>query len=71
MFSQLDQQSYVDYMLENLNHNHKARHMLLVDIYQIGHVLKRKYRLLRFSYGFLALSAISSTALLTYKTLSS
>ena len=69
MFSQLDQQSYVDYMLENLNHNHKARRMLLVDIYQIGHVLKRKYRLLRFSYGFLALSAISSTALLTYKTL--
>jgi hypothetical protein len=71
MFSQLEQQSYVDYMMENLDHNLKARRMLLVDVYQIGRVLRRKYRLLRFSYGFLALSAISSTALLTYKTLSS
>jgi hypothetical protein len=71
MFSQLEQQSYVDYMLENLNHNQQARRMLLVDIYQIGRVLKRKYRLLRFSYGFLALSAISSTLLLTYRTLGS
>jgi hypothetical protein len=71
MFSQLDQQVFVDYMLNSLNHNEQARRMLLVDIYQIGQVLRRKYRLLRLSYGFLALSAISSTILLTYKTLGS
>jgi hypothetical protein len=69
MFSQLQQQTYVDYMMQHLDRNLKARRLLLVDIYQIGLVLKRKYQLLRFSYGFLALSAISSTALLTYKTL--
>ena len=69
MFAQLDQDSYVDYMLSNLNRDQEARRMLLVDIYQIGRVLKRKYRLLRFSYSFLALSAILSAALFVYRTL--
>jgi hypothetical protein len=71
MFTQLQQKDYIEYMMQNLERNHKARRMLLVDIFQIGQVLKRKYRLLRFSYEFLALSAISSTALLSYKTLAS
>ena len=70
MFTQLDQGSYVDYMIANLDHNHKARRMMLVDIYQIGRVLKRKYRLLRFSYAFLALSALLSAALFAYRLLS-
>jgi hypothetical protein len=69
MFAQLDQDSYVDYMLENLNRDQEARRMLLVDIYQIGRVLQRKYRLLRFSYSFLALSAILSALLFAYRTL--
>jgi hypothetical protein len=69
MFTQLDQDSYVDYMLSNLNSDQEARRMLLVDVYQIGRVLKHKYRLLRFSYGFLALSAMLSAALFAYKTL--
>jgi hypothetical protein len=69
MFAQLEQDSYVDYMLANLNRDQEARRMLLVDIYQIGRVLKRKYRLLRFSYGFLALSAILSAGLFAYRTL--
>jgi hypothetical protein len=69
MFTQLDQETYVNYMLSNLNHDLEARRMLLVDIYQIGRVLQRKYRLLRFSYGFLAFSAMLSAALFTYKTL--
>ena len=69
MFTQLDQESYVDYMLANLNRDQEARRMLLVDIYQIGRVLKHKYRLLRMSYGCLALSGILSAVLLAIKTL--
>jgi hypothetical protein len=71
MFAQLDQQTYVDYMLTHLTSDEQARRMLLVDIYQIGRVLKRKYRLLRFSYTFLALSAILSAILFAYRTLAS
>ena len=63
MFTQLDQETYVDYMLTNLDPDQKARRMMLVDVYQIGCVLKRKYRLLRFSYSFLALSALLSVTL--------
>ena len=69
MFTQLDQRTYVDYMLTNLKQDKEARRMMLVDVYQIGCVLKRKYRLLRFSYSFLALSALLSAALFVYKTL--
>jgi len=69
MFAQLDQDSYVDYMLKNMHQNQQARRMLLVDIHQIGQVLQRKYRLLRMSYGFLALSAISSAGLFALQTL--
>jgi hypothetical protein len=69
MFAQLDQQTYIDYMLENMSRNEQARRMMLVDIYQIGRVLQRKYRLLRMSYGFLALSAFSSAALFVWQVL--
>lgn len=70
MFTQVEQGSYVNYMLETLQHDLDARRMLLVDIYQIGRVLQRKYHLLRFSYGFLALAAILSAGLFAYKSLS-
>jgi hypothetical protein len=70
MFTQIDQDSYVDYMLTQLKQDKHARRMLLVDVYQIGSVLKRKYQLLRFSYGFLASSALLSAALFIYRTLS-
>jgi hypothetical protein len=70
MFTQIDQDSYVDYMLTQLKQDKHARRMLLVDVYQIGRVLKRKYQLLRFSYAFLALSALLSAALFIYRTLS-
>ena len=69
MFTQLDQGSYVDYMLTHLTRNQQARRMMLVDVYQIGQVLKRKYFLLRLSYGFLALSGILSAVMLAIKTL--
>jgi hypothetical protein len=69
MFAQLDQETYIDYMLQNMHQNQQARRMLLVDIYQIGRVLQRKYTLLRMSYGFLALSAFSSAALFVWQML--
>lgn len=70
MFTQLDQDTYVDFMLTHLMRDMQARRMMLVDVYQIGLVLKRKYRLLRFSYSFLALSALLSAAMFVVKTLS-
>jgi hypothetical protein len=69
MFTQIGQDDYVDYMLSHLNRNLEARRMILVDIYQIGRVLKRKYRLLRFSYTFLAVSALLSAAIFAYEKL--
>ena len=69
MFTQIDQDSYVDYMMTQLKQDKHARRMILVDVYQIGCVLKRKYRLLRFSYSFLALGALLSATLFVYKTL--
>lgn len=71
MFTQLDQDSYVEYMLDNLQQDEQARRMLLVDIYQIGRVLQRKYRLLRLSYSFLACSAIASAGLFIWQILAS
>ncbi|MDC1286770.1 DUF5706 domain-containing protein [Gammaproteobacteria bacterium] len=70
MFTQLDQDTYVDYMLSHLKQDKQARRMMLVDVYQIGRVLQRKYQLLRFSYSFLALSALLSATLFVYETLS-
>jgi hypothetical protein len=70
MFTQLDQDTYVDFMLTHLMRDMQARRMMLVDVYQIGLVLKRKYRLLRFSYSFLAMSALLSAAMFVVKTLS-
>ena len=69
MFSQLSQQDYVDYLAEQLDENFRARELIAVDIYQIGLVLRRKYRLLRLSYGFLAFSAVLAVALYCYKIL--
>jgi hypothetical protein len=69
MFSQLKQEEYVDYLSDRLQSNQTAREMLTVDIYHIGLVLNRKYRLLRFSYGFLALSVVVAVALYCYRIL--
>jgi hypothetical protein len=69
LFTQIDQDSYVDYMMTQLKQDKHARRMILIDVYQIGWVLKRKYKLLRFSYSFLALGALLSAALFVYKTL--
>lgn len=69
MFTQIPQAEYVDYLTRLLDDNPTARRLLAADIYQIGLVLKRKYRLLRYSYGFLGLGAVIAVALYGYRIL--
>ncbi len=70
MFSQVSQRDYENYIQSHVSNNAEARRVLSVDIYQIGRVLQRKYRLLRFSYAFLALSTVIAVSLYCYKILS-
>ena len=60
-----------DYLVDRLHDNRTARRLMAVDIYQIGKVLNRKYRLLRLSYGFLALSVVIAVSLYCYRILGS
>ena len=69
MFSQLKQEDYVSYISEKVSDNAAAHRILTTDIYQIGTVLKRKYRLLRFSYAFLGLATIIAVILFSLKIL--
>lgn len=69
MFSQLSQSAYVEYLTGLLDGNENARQLVAVDLYQIGMVLSRKYKVLRFSYGFLALSTLIAVVLYCYKIL--
>ena len=69
LFSQLEQDVYVEYLLDRLDDDRTAHRLLLIDIYQIGGVLRRKYRLLRLSYSFLALGAFIAVVLFSHKAL--
>lgn len=53
-YASLNEDEYSNYMLSILKDNFSARKLLTKDIYQIGRVLKKKYRLLKYSYLFLA-----------------
>jgi hypothetical protein len=66
-FASLPEKDYVDYMLRLLVDNPSARVLLLKDIYQIGVVLKKKYRLLRYSYILLAFGALFSVIIFGIK----
>ncbi|MBL7033333.1 MAG: hypothetical protein ISR91_04235 [Candidatus Delongbacteria bacterium] len=68
-FASVPEKNYVDYMMETLSDNRSARRLLLKDIYQIGAVLKKKYRLLRYSYILLALGALLSVIIFGIKLL--
>jgi hypothetical protein len=51
-YTQFKEQEYVDYMKKALSNNANSRELILRDIYQIGHVLKRKYTMLKHAYNF-------------------
>lgn len=67
LFTQLEQQDYVDYLVAELDTRGRARELIAADIYQIGQVLRRKYRLLRASYACLAFAAILAVVLYSFK----
>lgn len=61
-FTRFGQDEYVAHLTAMLSTSTRAREMLMVDLYQIGRVLKRKFRLLKLAYfstvaGFLFLFA--------------
>ncbi len=49
-FTNYPQEEYVDFLLKRVDDNDAARRALVTDLYQIGCILKKKYRLLRYSY---------------------
>lgn len=67
LFTQLEQQEYVDYLVVELENRGRARELIAADIYQIGQVLRRKYRLLRASYACLAFAAVLAVILYCFK----
>lgn len=49
-FTRYSESQYVAYLQSQLTDNEQARAMLIKDLYQIGVILRRKYRLLRWAY---------------------
>ena len=49
-FTRYPQDDYVNFLMQHIDNNENARRALVTDLYQIGMVLKKKYRLLRYSY---------------------
>lgn len=52
IYTEFNQDEYVGYLLDKIQDNRSARACLLTDYYQTGVVLKRKYTLLKYAYGF-------------------
>ena len=59
-FSQMGQDEYIKQLNDQLQDNEQARELMMTDIYQIGLVLDKKYKNLRFSYAALATGILSS-----------
>lgn len=49
-FVHCSEDEFADHISENLNTNLSSRNLLARDIYQIGQILNRKYRLLKYAY---------------------
>ncbi len=59
-FASMEQEEYIEQLNNQLQDNLQARHLIMNDIYQIGRVLDKKYRNLRYSYACLALGIVGS-----------
>lgn len=69
-YTRFDESTYISYMMETVKDNDAVRYSFYRDIYQLGCVLKRKYRLLKYAYvtsftGLLLLFLLSSKYLLS------
>lgn len=51
-FTQFSETEYCRYIENNMTNNQQARHLLSKDLYQIGKILVKKYKLLRYAYSF-------------------
>jgi len=63
LFTQFSETEFLEYLKRVLTSNEAARDLLMKDIYQLGQVLRRKYRLLRLAYLF-AMSGVVIPVLL-------
>lgn len=59
-FTGVEEDEYVGYLLERLQDGGEAKELLIRDIHQTGKVLRRKFRLLRIAYLFLAVGIFLS-----------
>ncbi|HEX5485234.1 MAG TPA: Pycsar system effector family protein, partial [Limnobacter sp.] len=57
-FTQFSQSEFSDYAASVLQHDQHARALLIRDIYQIGHILRRKYKGLRIAYLLQSVSLV-------------
>lgn len=58
-FTKFKEDEYVMYLTDKMHDNQSARKFLARDLYQIGVVLKRKYLLLKYAYGFAVAGVVS------------
>ncbi len=63
-YSVFAQDEYIEHMMQRLEDNAAARILLLTDLYQMGQILKRKYRLLRRAYVAAAIGVVVPVLLL-------
>lgn len=57
-FTRYTEANYTQYLIDLLSDDDSARRLLIKDIYQIGLILRRKYRLLRWAYIFALIGVV-------------
>lgn len=58
-FTEFKEDEYMGFLLEKMHNNTTAQELLIRDFYQVGHVLKRKYLYLKYSYTLAILGIFS------------
>ena len=58
LFTKFKEDEYVNHLIENIDNNLSARQHMAIDIYQTGHVLKRKYLFLKYAYTLAACGTV-------------
>ena len=62
--SNISEDTYVKYMLEQIRSPKRVYELLLIDFYQIGFVLKEKYKYLSISYMLAILGIVPAVILI-------
>ena len=58
----MTQEEYIQHLDDHLQDNTQARILIMKDIYQLGQVLNKKYKNLRYSYLSLAIGIVVSVS---------